>query len=48
MISYEDLYSYYKTLRNFVRYVLPIYLKVDKDNKPAFSYPDLNAFSEDN
>ena len=37
----DDLYSYYKTLRNYVRLVLPLYLKVDKDNKPVFDYPKI-------
>ncbi|MEW5821789.1 MAG: hypothetical protein AB1782_16465 [Cyanobacteriota bacterium] len=37
----DDLYSYYKTLRNYVRMVLPLYLKVDKDNKPVFDYPKI-------
>lgn len=39
----EDLCSYYKILRNYVRYVLPLYLKADKDNKPVFDYPKIQA-----
>lgn len=41
----ENLCEYYKTLKNYVRYVLPLYLRVDKDNKPVFDYPDLSALS---
>lgn len=37
----NELYSYYKTLRNYVRLVLPLYLKADKDNKPVFDYPEV-------
>lgn len=37
----EDLYLYYKTLRTYVRLVLPLYLKVDKDNNPVFDYPKI-------
>ncbi|MEW5818609.1 MAG: hypothetical protein AB1782_00330 [Cyanobacteriota bacterium] len=37
----ENLWEQHKTLRNYVRYVLPLYLKVDKDNKPVFDYPKI-------
>ena len=37
----ENLWEYYKTLRTYVRYVLPLYLKADKDNKPVFEYPKI-------
>ncbi|MEW5822276.1 MAG: hypothetical protein AB1782_18930 [Cyanobacteriota bacterium] len=37
----EDLWECYKSLRNYVRLVLPLLLKVDKDNKPVFGYPEI-------
>ena len=39
----ENLCEHYKTLRNYVRYVLPLYLQVDQNNKPVFDYPDLSV-----
>jgi len=38
----EDLCEYYKILRNYVRLVLPLYLKADSNNNPVFDYPEIH------